>query len=85
MSFLFQTQREDVAGIYGSADIEYMLRAILQTPSQIATACPNDQTLQAWYAGYVAACQAIATMTGADLSPRTRQEANEARRGGDTW
>lgn len=81
--FLYRTEPQDVAGIYGSADIEYMLRALLQTPSQMAAACPNDPTLQAWCAGYLAACQAIATMTGADLSPKTRRGADEARaRGG---
>lgn len=74
----------DVAGIYGSADIEYMLRALLQTPSQLAKMRPDDPLVQAYYAGYYAACDAIATMTGANLSPRTRG-AGETRARGERW
>lgn len=67
------------SNVFLQADLEAMLRGILQTPTQMAAACPNEPTLQAWYAGYLAACQAIATMTGCDLSPKTRQEADETR------
>ena len=80
------SRRQDVVGMYGTADLEWMLRAIKQTPDQMASACPNDPTLQAWHAGYTAACLAIATMVGADISPRTRQEAREAQaRASGTW
>jgi hypothetical protein len=71
------------SNVFLQADLEAMLCAILQTPSQMAAACPNEPTLQAWCAGYLAACQAIATMTGADLSPKTRRGADEARARGE--
>ena len=73
--------RGDVAGLYGSADIEAMLLALLQTPTQIAKVRPDDPLMQAYYAGYLAACQAIATMTGAHIEPRTRGAGETRRRG----
>jgi hypothetical protein len=79
------SRRGDVAGVYGSADIEMMLRAILDTPTMLADACPNDAMLQAYRAGVLAACRQLAMMTGAGIGPRTRRDAQEARARGDTW
>jgi hypothetical protein len=71
------------SNVFLQADLEAMLQALLQTPRQMAQACPHDQMLQAWYTGYLAACTAIATMTGCDISPRTRRGARQAEaRGG---